>query len=127
MQAYSALIYNVGQLFQVKEAIESVPKGVSLYPWIRGVDNPDIFALVIRKVLGRIDEEESDDDDTDTNTMSMLNKYAQEEEDELEDGEYTEAQQLYSYLYKSPFDPEKDVTLIHEKLVVYQINLEIDF
>lgn len=65
----------------MKEAIESVPKGVSLYPWIRGVDNPEVFALVIRKVLGRIDEEESEEEEGDTNTMTMLSRYAEEEED----------------------------------------------
>ncbi len=46
----------------MKEAIESVPKGVSLYPWIVEVNDPILFATIIRKVVGRFDEEEEEEE-----------------------------------------------------------------
>lgn len=54
LQSYLAMIYNIGQLAATDVAIRSVPNGVSLYPWICGINDPGLFALVIRKAIGRV-------------------------------------------------------------------------
>lgn len=55
LQSYLALVYGIGELAATQNAIRHVPNGVSLYPWICGVNDPRLFAEIIEKVMGRLD------------------------------------------------------------------------
>lgn len=54
--------------------------------------------------------------------MQQLRKYSSD--DDVDDGDYVEPQPLYSHMYTSPFDVNKDISLIIEKLVSPLIILE---
>jgi hypothetical protein len=51
--------------------------------------------------------------------MQKLHKYSLlEYDDDIEDADFNDNQPLYSYMYKSQFDVEKDLLLIYDKLVI---------
>jgi hypothetical protein len=51
--------------------------------------------------------------------MQKLHKYSLSDyDDDIEDGDFNDNQPLYSYMYRSQFDVEKDLSLIHDKLVI---------
>jgi hypothetical protein len=58
LQSYLALVYGIGELAATETAVRSVPNGVSLYPWIVGINDPALFAQIIRKAIGRTEVSE---------------------------------------------------------------------
>ena len=105
VQSYTSVIYNTCEVSNPNSL--NLIAGISFYPWIEH----RLCTGVVKRILFILnDEEQGDDDEFEENTAQMLERYAQEDEEEdgIEDFNPDFENGNYSQNYDSPFNYEKD-------------------
>lgn len=111
LQSYTAVGYGLGQVCPITDL--KMLMGISLCPWIEFNFDLD----VVKKVMNALEEEQTGDECFEQNTVQMLQKFANEDDDDAD--YYISSGGNYSYLYDSPFDSTKDANKLVAKLVNY--------
>jgi hypothetical protein len=109
LQSYTSFVYGLGSICDIRSL--KMLNGVSLSPWIHS--NCDME--VIKRLLAMLEDEEAEDEDYDDNTAQMLERLANEDEEDVD--YYASDGGNYSYMYCSPYDCHRDSHLMVQKLV----------
>jgi hypothetical protein len=70
---------------------------------------------VVKRLLAMLEDEEGEDEYYEDNTVQMLERFANEEEEDVD--YYVSDGGNYSYMYRSPYDCRHDAEMIAQKLV----------